>query len=80
MEYDKCPNNEGCILIGEQNFLSREQKDYYMQTFCFSTNRFYTNCKRYQTSLRFHFCPDFVLPDTELSTDEILNKYEEGID
>jgi hypothetical protein len=80
MEYDKCPNSDGCILIHKNDFLTREVKEYYLQTFCFSTNKFYSNCKRYQTSVRFHFCPEFVLPDTEISTDEILDKYEEDND
>lgn len=80
MEYEKCPNNEWCILIHNPGYLPQEDKKYYMQTFCFSSNKYYTNCKRYQTSVRFHFCPDFVLPDTPLNTDEILEKYDENND
>ncbi len=27
--------------------------------------------------LKYHFCPDFVMPDTPESADEILDKFEE---
>lgn len=76
---ETCPNAKGCILINNNDFGIKE-REYYMQKFCFSSEMAYTSCKRYQTVIAFHFCPDFVLPDTELSLDEIIDKYDEGND
>lgn len=77
MEQEKCPNAEGCILIHNVDFVTENQRNDYMKHFCFSENKHFTHCKRYQTSVVYHFCPDFVLPDSDLTLDEIIDRYEE---
>lgn len=76
---EKCPNFEQCLLIKSNNILlNQSDKRYYTEHFCLAPNSYFTHCKRYQTSVALHFCPDFVLPDTALSVDEIIDKYEKG--
>ncbi len=77
MENEKCPNAEGCKLIHTRDFVSENQRQNYMQLFCFSDKKAFTDCKRYQTSVKYHFCPDFVLPDSNLSPDEIIDNYDQ---
>jgi len=73
-----CINYNTCPLINDPGFLQvKEKTDYYVETFCKGGKENWSICKRYLMKLRWNFCPDFVLPDTPDTTDEILDKFEE---
>lgn len=80
MEDNQCPNAAACILIHRKGFVDESKKAFYTAHYCFAETNGFKACKRYQTALTLHFCPDFVFPDSLFTTDEILTKYEEEND
>lgn len=74
---EKCPNIESCFLLQKNDAITENQQQHYLHLYCFTENKNYTLCKRYQTSIQYYFCPDFVLPDSPLKPDEIIDKYDE---
>lgn len=75
-----CPNHTNCQLIHENGFLDTEEiKQFYLNQFCTSSNEDWHSCKRFETGQRLKFCPDFVLPDTALTVDEIIDHFEEEL-
>ncbi|MFH2096711.1 MAG: hypothetical protein ABIJ16_13460 [Bacteroidota bacterium] len=78
MKMDICPNFENCKLVKVDGFVSDSLKlEFYLLMYCKSSDFNWNNCKRYLTKKRWHLCPDFVMPDTMLSVEEIIDKYEE---
>jgi len=72
-----CPNHSTCQLIHIPGFVQPESlRDSYMEEFCTSGTENWKNCRRLQTHGTLHFCPDFVLPDTCLSVDEIMERFD----
>ncbi|MCF8368176.1 MAG: hypothetical protein K9G76_03980 [Bacteroidales bacterium] len=77
MEEPYCPNIRTCKLVNEEGFTGDEiQRKKYIEQYCFTENPKWFECKRYMTKSELNFCPDFVLPDTELSIDEIMDKFD----
>ena len=75
-----CPNYDDCKLINDTGFIiSSSQKRSYVVYFCKSKNCDWQLCKRYIVKNTMHFCPDFVLPDSPLSADEIIDKFDKEI-
>jgi len=73
-----CINYKTCPLINNANFIPGKIKvDFYITSYCQGGKENWSSCKRYLMKLKWHFCPDFVLPDTPETTDEILDKFEE---
>jgi len=54
----------------------KKKKEEYINTWCRQTEEKWKTCKRYHTKKELGFCPDFVVPDTLLSIDEIIDKFE----
>jgi hypothetical protein len=78
MHQNICPNYTSCQIITKPELLKdSDQKQYYISTFCKERNGAWLKCRRYQTKAQLNFCPDFVLPDSNLSIDEILDKFDE---
>jgi hypothetical protein len=78
MSNPDCPNITSCALVNRNDFLiDKVLKDNYIKSYCKGSAANYAACTRYTTKNIIHFCPDFVLPDTEMTIDEIINKYEE---
>ena len=78
MDQNICPNYYTCQIINIDGFLNdSNKKQHYVETFCKATNESWLKCKRYQTKNTLNFCPDYVLPDSNLTIDEILDKFEE---
>ena len=72
-----CPNVAQCKLISDAAFvIPKEKKDNYLDEFCRSTTEKWKDCKRYLTRLALNFCPDFVLPDTQMTIDEIIDEFD----
>ena len=77
MPKNYCPNYQGCKIINIQGFVQNPyEKLVYLNTYCESVEQAWNSCKRYQTKLALNFCPDFVLPDSNFTIDEILDKFE----
>jgi hypothetical protein len=80
MEINICPNYDTCQIINIDGLLpDSDMKKHYTDTFCTAKNEAWISCKRYQTKNKLNFCPDFVLPDSDLSIDEIIDKFEEQL-
>lgn len=78
MNTDKCPNYDNCQLVHIEGFLpDKTRQKQYIEDFCLNKENGWLDCKRYQTKKAWNICPDFVMPDTALSVDDILDQYEE---
>ncbi len=78
MSLDKCPNYANCQLVHQEGFLpDKTRQQSFVQTYCLHTEGGWSSCKRYMTKKAWNICPDFVLPDTDLSVDDILDRFEE---
>jgi hypothetical protein len=65
-------------MVSTTEVISDEQeKNDYIETWCKNTEGKWEGCKRFSTKATLGFCPDFVLPDTELSIDEIMDRFED---
>jgi hypothetical protein len=71
-----CPNIKGCRLVKTDVVVpDPDQKEAYMKAYC-HLEETWRRCKRYQTKRSLWICPDFVLPDTDMTEDEIVDLYE----
>lgn len=74
---DICPNHKGCQIINIEGFVSEpSQRIEFIKTYCEAENNNWSQCKRFQTKDALNFCPDFVMPNSAFSLDEILDKME----
>ncbi len=79
MEKKFCPNYSDCKLV-QTNLVIIDNailKEAYEKKYCNDPEEVWESCKRYLTKLQLNFCPDFVLPDTTLTIDEIMDKFDE---
>ncbi len=73
-----CPNYINCQLINKEDVLQdKSQQRQYIRDFCLGGDEAWGRCKRYLTKQELNFCPDFVLPDSPWSPDDILDIFEE---
>ena len=73
-----CPNINSCRMVSINEVVPDERvREEYMDTWCRDTGEKWSGCKRYSTKAKLGFCPDFVVPDTALSIDEIIDKFED---
>jgi len=73
-----CPNYGGCRLVQtdvvEPDSVKKEE---YINSFCLKEET-WKKCKRYITRKALWICPDFVLPNSDLTEDEIVDQYEKN--
>ncbi|MCF8372594.1 MAG: hypothetical protein K9H64_13275 [Bacteroidales bacterium] len=75
MEDPNCPNYTTCKLVTTDDLkLSREKKVLFMNQYCTTGRKAWESCKRYTTKATLGFCPDFVLPDSDYTLSEIVDK------
>ena len=73
-----CPNYINCQLINKEGVLQdKNRQRQYIRGFCQGEDEPWGRCKRYLTKQELNFCPDFVLPDSPWSPDEVLDIFEE---
>lgn len=77
MEDPYCPNYISCKLVKDENFTpDKEIRISYLNNYCKAGEEQWKVCKRLITKNELNFCPDFVLPDTTLTPDEIIDKFD----
>lgn len=75
-----CPNHPTCQLINQEGFLDDEgKKNQYIERYCTDPHGMWASCKRFQTHKSLNFCPDFVFPDSALTIDEIIDRFDNEI-
>ncbi len=78
MKNSFCPNYTSCKLVTIDGFLlTEEKKVLYLNNYCVSTKKAWEQCARFYCKTALGFCPDFLLPDTKLSLDEIIDKFDD---
>ncbi len=77
MENPFCPNYNLCKLVTVEGFIRDEiQLKKYLTDYCKAGDEKWSNCKRLIVKNILHFCPDFVLPDSDLTPDQIIDKFD----
>lgn len=80
MKQDTCPNYKECRLVKAPDFRFADTgKEFYLNNYCLSRSQQWLECKRLIAKNSLGFCPDFVLPDSTLTTDEIIDKFDNEI-
>lgn len=80
MQMEPCPNRYTCPLISKADYpVETSVREQYKQVYCLAGEAAWKSCRRFQLKEELHLCPDFVLPDSGDSTDEILDKIESGM-
>lgn len=75
---EDCPNIRSCKLVNVSGFTGNESKRLkYMETYCEAGEQKWNTCSRYRVKKELNLCPDFILPDSDLSIDEVLDRMEE---
>ncbi len=70
----QCPNLATCKFMNSVRLLSDiTQKSYYSENFCENYLAAYVKCKRFIAKSELGFCPDFLLPDSPETIDEIID-------
>ena len=77
MSENNCSSFGSCKLVKKDSLgLTEKTREEYIQNYCLSQNRAWETCRRFECRKALHFCPDFVLPDTALSLDEIIEQFD----
>jgi hypothetical protein len=72
-----CPNRSSCQVFTIEGFVeSNLVREYYAKTYCDSVEQGWTKCMRFRTKKELNLCPDFVLPDSTITLDEVLDRLE----
>ena len=76
MKENTCPNINTCRMVTTNIVIEDEQiKNKYIEHWCRQNEEIWQKCRRFDTKKELSFCPDFVLPDTELTVEEISEKF-----
>lgn len=80
MEDPYCPNFSQCRLVQDDSFpIGSGSREHFIREYCRSEKEFWRSCKRWIMKNTFHVCPDFVVPDTQHSPEEILERFEQEL-
>lgn len=73
-----CPNYGGCRYVRVRDLEPDEAKwEATMAAYCYKEETFVT-CRRYIIRKALWICPDFVLPDSKFTEEEVADRYEKG--
>lgn len=73
----RCPNYGTCRLVQTDVVVpDSEKKEQYISSWC-QEEETWKKCKRYTTRKALWICPDFVLPDSDLTEEEVVDRYED---
>lgn len=77
MEAAKCPNFDSCQLVIRKGFIGDAiRRSEYMDSYCLAGSSKWEICSRFLTHKALNFCPDFVLPDSSMSPDEVIDQFD----
>jgi hypothetical protein len=77
MPQQECPNIETCRVVHSFDLVNDpSQRELYLATYCYAGEAGWSTCKRLQTKMALKLCPDFVLPDSDFSVEQILDRLE----
>jgi hypothetical protein len=77
LEFLHCPNKPNCQVFSIEGFVEPpEMKEFYAAVFCTAGEEAWKQCMRYKTRMELNLCPDFVMPDSLLTTEEIMDRLE----
>lgn len=68
-----CFKRETCKLFCKDLLKRKQSEEIYKSLFCNTSNN-WKNCKRYLVSKEIGTCPDFVMPNSSYSVEEIISK------
>lgn len=79
MEHKHCANINTCRMVSTEIVVPDEKlKEQIINSWCRQDESIWLKCKRFETKKELGFCPDFVVPDTQLSIDEIVEKFDKN--
>ena len=76
MTTDQCPNYRECALVNKQITLSEDVYRSYIDNYCCCNKESWSECMRFRAKVELNFCPDFVLPDSKMTADEIIDYFD----
>ncbi len=68
---NSCPKTATCKLFNNNLLSKPEYAETYRSLFCNAGEKKWSQCKRYVVSGKLGKCPDYVLPNSSLTVDEI---------
>lgn len=81
MEGINCPNSASCQLIIRAGFTGDELlRSAYIRSYCEAPDQYWANCNRFVIKNALNFCPDFVLPDSSLTPDEVIARFDKELE
>ncbi len=73
-----CPNIDVCKLVTIKGFAGDEAlRLRYIESYCTAGEPNWGTCTRLAVKRALNFCPDFVMPDTAMTPDEVIDKFDE---
>lgn len=74
-----CPNLATCVLVSNKdNSLSVNKHNEYLREYCHGKYESWNSCTRFRVKKSINFCPDFVLPDSVMTPDEVIDRFDSG--
>lgn len=73
---NECSKIAKCPLFNDKILKRQESADVYKNLFCRNPEK-YRECKRYQVSEKVGTCADFVMPNSSLTVEQIIQKMKE---
>jgi hypothetical protein len=70
---DLCPKTPKCTLFNDNLLKRAESAEVYKNIFCRDSSK-YKECKRYIVSEKVGKCADFVMPNSMLTIEQIIEK------
>lgn len=71
-----CPNYNECSLVKREMDLAEGEYKYYLDMYCCCDSESWADCMRFRTKEKLNFCPDFVLPDSQMTIDDIIDRFD----
>lgn len=72
-----CPNSGGCRLVKTDVVEpDNDKREQYIEAYCLREET-WKQCRRYTIRRALWICPDFVLPDSDMTEDEVADLYEQ---
>jgi hypothetical protein len=76
MNSGQCPNYNECALVNKQIDLSDDVYRDYINGYCCHNKESWSECMRFRTKEKINFCPDFVLPDSVMTVEEVIDRFD----